>query len=417
MIQLILLIVWKSIYVYYFYVATMLVLTIINNILNARIVGKKFPQLKCEGKVTSKDKREIKKQVSGLMVSKLCFMTRNSFDSIFVSAFISLTMTTIYNNYYYIVNAIVGVMNVITSAMIGGIGNSIAAESKKKNYNDFTVFNFIYMWISSWATVTLFCLYQNFMVLWVGEKLTLPLLAPVLFSIYFYALKMCDIRTTYTSAAGLWWENRSRAICETIANIVLNYLLVRIWGVYGIVLATIIPLILINFGFGAQVLFKHYFTDEKISKYFIDNLGYAVVTIISVIVTFKVTTFIGEYTVANLFMEYILIGDYYLPALKVPRTRPVGRWGMLHKAYLKLRKPAYYQSLLLNGKLDAVLADVEEQAAERYEVLIEQMSQRESISEKLKEENQMEWVSRMRNLENRAEEIVKAELIYTFERR
>ena len=86
-------------------------------------------------------------------------------------------------------------------------------------------------------------------------------------------------------------------------------------------------------------------------------------------------------------MEYILIGDYYLPALKVPRTRPVGRWGMLHKAYLKLRKPAYYQSLLLNGKLDAVLADVEEQAAERYEVLIEQMSQRESISEKLKEEN------------------------------
>ena len=90
---------------------------------------------------------------------------------------------------------------------------------------------------------------------------------------------------------------------------------------------------------------------------------------------------------------------------------------MLHKAYLKLRKPAYYQSLLLNGKLDAVLADVEEQAAERYEVLIEQMSQREGISEKLKAENRMEWVRRMSNLENRAAEIVKAELIYTFEGR
>ena len=113
-------------------------------------------------------------------------------------------------------------------------------------------------------------------------------------------------------------------------------------------------------------------------------------------------------------MEYVLVGDYYLPALKLPRTRPIGR---LHKAYLKLRKPAYYQSLLLSGKLDTVLADVEEQAAERYEVLIEQLSQRESVSEKLKEENQMEWVRRMRNLENRAAEIVKAELIYTFERR
>ena len=103
--------------------------------------------------------------------------------------------------------------------------------------------------------------------------------------------------------------------------------------------------------------------------------------------------------------------------MKLPRTRPIGRWGMLHKAYLKLRKPAYYQSLLLSGKLDAVLADVEEQAAERYEVLIEQMSQREGISEKLKEENQMEWVRRMSNLENRAAEIVKTELIYPFEGR
>lgn len=115
-------------------------------------------------------------------------------------------------------------------------------------------------------------------------------------------------------------------------------------------------------------------------------------------------------------MEYVLAGDYYLPALKLPRIRPIGRWGMLHKAYLKLRKPAYYQSLLLSGKLDAVLADVEKQAAERYEVLIEQMSQREGISEKLKEENQIEWVGHMKNLENRAAEIVKAELIYTFER-
>ena len=116
-------------------------------------------------------------------------------------------------------------------------------------------------------------------------------------------------------------------------------------------------------------------------------------------------------------LEYVLVDDYYLPALKLQQTRPVGRWEMLHKAYLKLRKPAYYQSLLLSGKLDTVLADVEKQAAERYEVLIEQMSQRENISEKLKEENQMEWVRRMKNLENRAAEIVKDELICPYERR
>ena len=111
-------------------------------------------------------------------------------------------------------------------------------------------------------------------------------------------------------------------------------------------------------------------------------------------------------------MEYVLAGGYYLPALKLPRIRPIGRWGMLHKAYLKLRKPAYYQSLLLSGKLDAVLADVEKQAAERYEVLIEQMSQREGISEKLKEENQMEWVRQMNSIRNTAMEVVSNDLIY-----
>ena len=112
-------------------------------------------------------------------------------------------------------------------------------------------------------------------------------------------------------------------------------------------------------------------------------------------------------------MEYVLVGDYYLPALKLPRTHPIGRWGMLHKAYLKLRKPAYYQSLLLSGKLDTVLANVEEQAVERYEVLIEQLSRREDVSEKLKEENQMEWVGRINNIRSRAMEIVNAELIYS----
>ena len=120
---------------------------------------------------------------------------------------------------------------------------------------------------------------------------------------------------------------------------------------------------------------------------------------------------------AQIGMEYALVGDYYLPALKLPQTRPIGRWGMLHKAYLKLRKPAYYQSLLLSGKLDTALAKVDEQAADRYGILIEQMSQQEGISEKLKEENQMEWVRSMSNLENRAAEIVKTELIYTYERR
>lgn len=183
-IQLILLLFWKSIYAYYLYVMTMLAFTIINNILNARIVDKKYPQYKCRGKLGEEERKVIKKQVSGLMVSRICQMTRNSFDSIFVSAFIGLTMTTIYNNYYYVVNSVVGVMNVITSAMLAGIGNSLASETQEKNYEDFSIFNFIYVWLAGWATVMMFCLYQDFMTLWVGKDLTLPLLAAGFFNLF-----------------------------------------------------------------------------------------------------------------------------------------------------------------------------------------------------------------------------------------
>lgn len=303
-VQLILLISWKSIYVYYLYLITMLVFTIVNNFLNARIVNKKFPQFKCKGQIGKKEKTKIKKQVSGLMVSRVCQMTQNSFDSIFVSAFIGLTMTTIYNNYYYVVNALVGIMNVITAAMLAGIGNSIASETQEKNYQDFTRFNFIYIWLSGWITVTIFCLCQNFMILWVGKDLTLSILAAAIFSVYFYVLKMCDIRITYVSATGLWWENRIRSLVEMFANITLNYILVQLFGVYGVVAATVISLLFINFIFGGKILFKHYFTKFSIKEYFIDNIGYALVTFIAAFITWNVTSRI----IGNGFLQLVLRG-------------------------------------------------------------------------------------------------------------
>lgn len=174
-------------------------------------------------------------------------MTRTACDSIFISAFVGLTMTTIYGNYNMIVTTLVGVMNILTNAMLAGVGNSIVSESEEKNYKDFRKFNFIYMWISIWSSVTLFTLYQNFMRVWVGESLMLTTYGTLLFTLYYYALKIGDIRAMYSDAIGLWWENRNRAVIEMIMNILLNFILGKLYGVYGIVLATIIPLVTVNF--------------------------------------------------------------------------------------------------------------------------------------------------------------------------
>ena len=113
-------------------------------------------------------------------------------------------------------------------------------------------------------------------------------------------------------------------------------------------------------------------------------------------------------------IDYILVGDYYIPDLKLPEEdRPIGRFGRLHREYLKQEHPARYSSLILTGKLWTYLADLNEQAEERLDLIIEQMKAAEGVTEELKARNQLEWVGRMNNIRNRAEEIINSELIYT----
>ena len=110
---------------------------------------------------------------------------------------------------------------------------------------------------------------------------------------------------------------------------------------------------------------------------------------------------------------YQLKGDYYLPVLELPEeNRPIGRWGRLHKAYLKNYRPILYQSLLLSGKLYTVLADLNEQAMERCSLIIRQMAEAEGITEELKANDPMRWVQGMNSIRSRAEEIIQAEMIY-----
>ncbi len=112
-------------------------------------------------------------------------------------------------------------------------------------------------------------------------------------------------------------------------------------------------------------------------------------------------------------IDYILVGDYYIPDLKLPEeNRPIGRYGRLHREYLKQEHPARYSSLILTGKLWTYLADLNEQAEERLDLIIEQMKATEGVAEELKARNQLEWVGRINNIRSRAEEIIKSEMIY-----
>ena len=111
---------------------------------------------------------------------------------------------------------------------------------------------------------------------------------------------------------------------------------------------------------------------------------------------------------------YELQGDYYILCLKLPEEeqQPIGVWGQRHLRYIKQHRKVLYLNLLTSGKLNEYLSDLDKQAEEMFSRIVKQMAERERVTEKLKADNQMEWVGRMNNIRNRSIEIVNAEIIF-----
>ena len=111
-------------------------------------------------------------------------------------------------------------------------------------------------------------------------------------------------------------------------------------------------------------------------------------------------------------IDYVLVGDYYIPDLKLPEEkRPIGKYGRMHREYLKENHPVLFNDFVLSCQLWTYLADINGQAQDRLKIIISQMQKAESVTEEMKENNQWEWIQRMNSIFNRAEEIVLSELI------
>lgn len=339
LVQIVMLVLFKN---YYCYILWMPLFTILNNALTAYYANKLFPQYHCEGKISGDQLSDMKYKISGLMVNKLCLTTRNTLDSVFISAFMGLTVSAIYGNYYYIMNAVVGLISIVSSAMLAGVGNSIETESVEKNYNDLNKFNFLYMWLSGWCAICMLCLTQPFMTIWMGKDNLFPFGVVVLICIYFYVLKMGDMRGLYSDAAGLWWQNRYRAIIESILNLILNYVLVQIWGIYGIISATLISLFFVNFLGGSGIVFKYYFKNGKFAEFLKNHFFYMLITLMNACVCVWIISFIRSEGIFGLGIKAVICiivpnVIYAMIYLNIPELREQSKW-ILSKLKIRERR-------------------------------------------------------------------------------
>lgn len=271
---------------YYLYVIVMLATQALTNIVTAICANRLYPQFKPKGKVDEIQVQQINQRIRDLFTAKIGGIIYDSADTIVISAFLGLTVLAVYQNYFYILNAITGLITVVFQACMAGIGNSIVMESKEKNYQDLNKFTFIITWIAGFCSVCLLCIYQPFMELWVGKDLMLSLSAVVCFVIYFFVRQFNALFNLYKDASGMWHEDRLRPLAAALTNLALNLILVQFIGIYGILLSTVLAILCVGMPWLMHNLFTIIFEKKHMWPFIIKLAKYTFVVLISCVVTY-----------------------------------------------------------------------------------------------------------------------------------
>lgn len=273
---------------YYLFLIIALVTQVMTNIVTAIVTTKIYPQYHPYGTLEKDFVQDINNRIKDLFTSKIGSVIVNSADTIVISTFLGLTMLAIYQNYYYILNSIVGFVSIIFSACTAGIGNSIIVETKEKNYNDLKKFTFMIVWITGFCASCLLCLYQPFMRIWVGNKLLLSFQAVICFCIYFFIIEINALLNTYKDSAGIWHEDRFRPLATALTNLFLNIIMIHFWGIYGVLLSTILSTLFVGMPWLLHNLFTILFEKAFLKDYLKHLVYYTLIAVVGCMLSYFV---------------------------------------------------------------------------------------------------------------------------------
>lgn len=252
--QISLLFVFKN---YYYYVIVLLIIQVLNNILVAILADKCYPKYKAIGKLSKVEISRINMSIKDVFFSQLGMIITLSVDSIVISAFLGLVPLAQYQNYYFVINALIGFFTIFFQSIRASVGTNIIVKSKDDNYKDFKFITFIVIGALSFCTTCLLNLYQPFIEIWVGKENLLDNGIVIFLVIYFFVYELAIVIGCYKDISGKWHDDRFRPLITAIINLITNIIMVRFIGLYGILLSTICSFILINIPW----LYKRVFID------------------------------------------------------------------------------------------------------------------------------------------------------------
>ena len=299
---------------YYLYLIVAIITGIINNIVVALIATKMYPNYHANGKLDKTERKLINKRVTDLFTAKIGAIVVNSSDTIVISAFLGLSILAVFQNYYYIMTSVRGFITIIFSSCMAGIGNSLVTESKQKNFYDMKKFTFIIAWLSGFCSVCFLCLYQPFMRIWMGENLILDYNVVICIVIQFYIMEINQLLNLYKDAAGLWHRDRFRPLITAMANLIMNLILVQFWGLYGIMISTVVSALIVGMPWLLHNLFTVLFDRKFLLPFLKDLLYYMLTTIVVCIAMSIVCSFVKLNDITTIVIRFIIccVGSNFL---------------------------------------------------------------------------------------------------------
>ena len=267
---------------YYLYIIVIPAFTILYNFIRYRYAMKEYPTINCKGNITIKQKAQIKKNISALLLHKIGNVTVNTLDNIIISAFLGLVILSDYNNYYYLISAVTSMVLIFFNSITAGIGNKIITSDIDKIQKDFYDIFYLNAFVVSVSTVCFFNMFQDFIVVWVGSESLLNRITMVMICVYFFIHTIRRTIIAYRDGAGMWYDNRLQPIVSALLNLVLNIVTIQYIGINGVVLSTVLSMVIVDIPWETKKLINNLLKMETKSYYyrFVLYLGITIITCI-----------------------------------------------------------------------------------------------------------------------------------------
>lgn len=276
--------------------------TLIYNIIISRVADARYPSIRKKNikPLEEKDRKDLFKNIKALVIIKIGGVLVNSTDNIIISSIKGLAATGLNSNYTLLTNTLNSILQQLFNGITASVGNLNAIEKKEKKKSMFKVINFLNFWLFAWATIAFIILANDIITICFGTRYLLNQNIVIISAINFYVVGMQNAVWTYKTTMGLFDYGKYLVAGTGIINIILSIVLGKQWGLFGILLATLISRMITNVWYDPYAVFKYGFKEKPV-EYLEIYVKYVVIGII----TFFITKIISESLSMTLFITFI----------------------------------------------------------------------------------------------------------------